>query len=380
MRALIFTVLLLAAPAAAQEPLQKLAARVPAGTEGMIVLNDVSASAAEIAPLTDGMSEPDRRMMPFTTLTLIGGFDVSSAFMNLVKDGLASKLGFRLDEIGQIASWNDGQDRPVVVTRVAARQDAIAEALVAQGYARTDRNGTPVWSIQDDFALDQARSAIDPFAQFQGHSGRIAFDRGHLLFARSWAGIDALLTGGAGLDSDKDAAAILAAGYGVAGRGRLLEAILLGSQGTRADAVRHFIGTGPGAAARIDEILKSPGYGVDPFPPFERHGLLMWQDGRRISGALAIAYPDRATAVAGVMAFGPVSMSIESLFAKAPFARLFPYARWTGVIETQDRAVALIGFEQVVDAPASPMMFIINPYDRLRDMLMTGDLSLLVAR
>lgn len=370
----------LVTPALADGPLERLAIRVPVGAEGMVVLTDVAASLAETAPLSRTFPGIDKRLMAFAPLTLIGGFDISSVYPRLAKEGLRPMLGIALDQIGQIASWQAGLDKPVILAGLGAHREAVATVLHRRGFSRTDRAGMDVWSTGEDLTPDAARSEGGPFVQVPGHAARIALDGDHLLFARSWAGLDTVLAGGPGLDSNRDIAAILRAGYAMNGRGRFLETILLGPQITREAAVRAFIGTGPGADAKVAAILAHPGYRVNPFPPFQRHAILLWQDGRRISGALALPYADRGTAVEATMAFGPLGMGRTSLFANAPFGQLFPYVRWTSIVETGDRAVALIGFEETRTGEPTPMMFVINPYDRLRDMLMTGDLALLVAR
>ena len=66
---------LAATPAAALEPLERLAGRVPADAGGIVVLSDVAASVAETTPLAQGFGDADRRMMPYVTLTLIGASD-----------------------------------------------------------------------------------------------------------------------------------------------------------------------------------------------------------------------------------------------------------------------------------------------------------------
>ena len=99
-----------------------------------------------------------------------------------------------------------------------------------------------------------------------------------------------------------------------------------------------------------------------------------------MSGAIALAYSDRQIAEKALADFRLLTDTILSLFAKQPFTGLFPYAWWSEVIETEQGVVAVIGFEEDrTGEPLVPMFFITNPYDRLRDMMLTGDLGPLLA-
>lgn len=379
-RAACLAAVLFAAPVAAQGPLEEFARLIPADVTGRIVLTDVEASAAEADALTSEFDWRNRSAMIYTPLTLIDGFDHFAAYEAMVPDGLAPLLGVRMDLFRRMASWQAGSDAPVIIEFRGAPQDDIRAVLDKRGFQRQARFGTDTWAAGEDLTPDPARAFADPFAQQPGYPARFAFSDERLVFARSWAGLETLLSGPAGLDTVPDAAALLRAGYGVTGRGRLLEAIVLGPQINRRQAVSGFIGDGPGAAAKIAEILRDPGFRTPPMPAFSRHALLVWQDGQRMSGAIALAYPDRQTAEKALAGFRPLTDTILSLFAKAPFTGLFPYEWWSDVIETEHGVVALIGFEEDrTGEPLVPMFFITNPYDRLRDMMLTGDLALLLA-
>jgi hypothetical protein len=368
------------APAEGPGPLEQLAGRVPAGAEGMVVLTDVAASLAETAPLSKEFDPLNRRMMAYTPLTLIDGFDLSGAFAVVVGGGIKRVMGFEIDEIGQIASWRDGPETPVIIAGLAERSGAVAAALEGRGFARDRRFGSTIWHRQEDFATDPARAGEDPFVQSYGRSARFAFDGEHLLFAQGWPGIGALLAGGPGLGDDADVAAILRAAYLAGEHGQPLEAILLGGQARAYDAVRAFHGSGPGAAAKAAEALAAMA-GREALPQFTRHGLLLRQNGMRMSGAVAIPYPDRATAETALERIGPLLRCTTSLFAPGEtFDELLPYDRHFGIVETGGRAVLVLAFEDVGGrfGGITPMMFGSNPYDRLRDMQFAGDLPMLL--
>ena len=368
------------APAIAQGPLEEFARLVPADVTGRIVLTDVEASATEADALTSDFDWRNRTAMIFTPLTMIDGFDHFAAYEAMVENGLTPLLGVRMDAFRRMASWQAGDDAPVVLEFKNTPQDDIRATLDLRGFQRQDRFGTDTWAVGEDLKADPTRAFSDPFAQQPGYPARFAFKGDRLVFARSWAGLETLLSGPAGLDTVPDVAALLRAGYAIEGRGRLLEAIVLGPQISRKDAVTGFVGDGPGSAAKVAEILRDAGFRTPPLPAFTRHALLAWQDGQRMSGAIALAYSDRQIAEKALADFRLLTDTILSLFAKQPFTGLFPYAWWSEVIETEQGVVAVIGFEEDrTGEPLVPMFFITNPYDRLRDMMLTGDLGLLLA-
>lgn len=362
----------------APRPLEDLAARLPAVDAERVVLSDVAASSAEAAKFDAPLDDVDRRLSVYAPLTLIDGFDLFGSFA-AARAGLEPVLGFDLDDIAQIASWPHGAEAPVVITGIADKADAVATALSERDFEAEEHSGRTVWWRQDDLSTEPDRAEEDPFAQGPGHAARFGFADGALFFARGWAGFDALMAEGPRLIDEREVRAILSAGYALEDRGRLVEAILLDGQTSRAEAVRAAVGTEPGSATRVDELMRRAGMRRPPMPGFERHGLLLWQDGLRVTGALVIPYPDRETAREARERFETLLDTVRSVHVAESFGELLPYTRRFTIVEAEERAVLVLGFEEIVpDEPIMPMMLVTNPYDRLRDFQFAGDLAVLL--
>ncbi len=372
---------LLPIPSIADGPLERLADRVPLGAPGMVVLTDVAASVTEIAPLAADFSAADRRIMAYLPLTLVGGFEPYQAWKISTEGGLTARLGFEIEEIGQIASWRGGGDAPVVITGLPGRADTIAAALQSRGFAPRMRFGTTVWHRLRDGQTDAAHAEEDPFSQRAGYPGRFVIDDSTLLFARSWTGIRRLASQPLSMRLEPDIAAILRAGYLAKDRGRLLEVILLGPQKPLNTAVSGFYGTGPAAAPKTANAIRRLQTRGDPLPPFRRHGLLLWQNGQQIAGAVAIPYETQADVQAAIGRFPALLDRTLSLYAGGFVGGVLRYQRHFSVLRAGKRWVALLAFEETGGkfSGISPMMFVTNPFGRLREMRLSGDLPVLLS-
>lgn len=374
LKRVLVAAVLAASPAWAEGPLQEIARHVPIDAGGEVYLVDLAASTRELG----GMEIADTRaatLIPWTPLLTPPGFD--GQFLIRGKDGFAGALGFSINDIGQMAGWRAHPETPVIIRSPAltGRAEAIAAALTARGFETSDRGGETVWHRLDDGAVDPKRKLEEPFAGTVAQAERFVLRDDTLFFARTWDGLDRLMSGGPSLMDDADAAAILAAAYS-AGRGSVLDVLVHGPQADRvADLARTL--DGKEGAEQTIRAYREAGPGL---PPYARHGLVLWQNGTTTTGAVLIPYADAATARTAEERFTHLLDTLISPAAGRPFRDLLPWERDFDVVETGDRAVLVLAFHYQADVAngVKIMTFMRNPRRRLYDMFVRRELDLMI--
>ena len=370
-RYLLFALLLAAAPVTAGErPLETLAARVPANASGPIILADPAAARREAGRVIALTDQTDRALAGFFALSATQ--TLAPTVFGRFPDGGRAALGFSIFDIAALAAFGEPPDAPLIARIPGIDPGRVGAALGRRGFARDSRAGLPVWSIQPDNATDLERRMSDPFAGMLGQPRRFLIDGETLLFARSWKMLDRLLSPGRTLADDPEAAAILAVGYGFDAAGSLIEAMLL-----------------PGPVMRVIDptmLMQSPGLPVPPgfelpgLPPFSRYAILKWQDAGRLTGAIAIAYPDRATAELARDRFSALLGRAVSPMAQQPLDAMLPPTRAFRVVNNGQRAVLLLSFSLDIsgDAPLGLGSMQRNPGNRLVALYQRRELELLI--
>ena len=348
--------ILCATAAQAQQPLQNLADQVPADAQGWVVLSDVAAARAQAANASTDIDETTLGLMSFTPLNPRLGFDVG--LLGLAPDGFKKALGFAVWDIAGLATWGEPPDGPAVVSfDKPLRPSTIGPALSARGYAIDSRAGLPVWHRQEDRIIDIQATRQDPFSGSLGQSGRFALKDDILVFTRTWPMLDRVLKGTETFGQRPLIKAIIDAAYARQDQGSLLEVVLLGPQSQRMiDAGVLFQSLQSGNAS--DEVkaymeqLDYPG-----LPPFLNHALLLWQDGQRLTGAIAIPYQNQDRAKQALNRFQGALKSAYSLAAKRTLSDALPQERTFTIIPAQDRFVLMLMFhEQASDRRANSVM------------------------
>ncbi len=276
--------------------LERLLRQIPANAGGMVSLADLDAARRQMQPMI-ATAQPDQRpLFPFTAVSAPGGFNAQS--IHFFENGSKAELGFSVFDIRQMAGWGNPPKSPVIVTGVSGKAADIGAALTRRGFAEAQRGGNTIWHLQDDFEINLERRNTDPFTHQLGISQRFAIDGDTLFFARSWAMIETMLAHRNSLADDVDSAAILRAAYMLDGVGDPNEVLLFKGQGPRLDTaalLSDFAMTG--TEGSFEDMLESiPGMDLPGLPPFTRYGLLAWQDGATLTGAIAIPYYSAETA------------------------------------------------------------------------------------
>ncbi|MCG6903800.1 MAG: hypothetical protein LJE68_14075 [Rhodobacter sp.] len=365
-------------PARADTPLLDLLAHIPADAADMVYLSDHAVMRAQIEPFvqTTPPGDPNRTLQTFSTLFGPGGIDTGG--LMTFADGTETALGFDLFNIDQLAGWGTPPDAPLIITGVADRAADIAAAHLARGFETSAYNGHTVWHRQNDHEINLKRRNEDPFSGTIGVSLRLAVKDDTLIVTRAWPAMHRLLDGGPGLDTNTDAAAILRAGYQIDGFGRLTNAILIPDQPMRGpDPAASLLSTSPTAGRKTPEAAELPG-----LPPFLRYGLLLWQDGATLTGAIAIPYVRADTAETALNGFADVLARADSPYVRKPFDQLLPPDRSFQVVDTGDRKVLVLAFRQTAEVkdPIALMTFLNNPNRRLLSMVQTRDIGILIGR
>lgn len=367
------------APAPEGTVLADLLHRVPRDAAGFVHLTDIAAARRQTGPLTpDAPGPEDRLLIPWSVLTPPPGFGHQYLFAHL--DDPARAIGLPIFDIDQMAGWGDPPAVPVIVTGIAPYHDAMAAAFTRDGMQVKPVDGHEVWSSGDDFETDLINRDDNPFGGHLGMSKRFVLDGDTLLAARSWAGIETLLDPGRNLATDPDAAAILNAAYGY-GAGDVINAVLVrGQPSLSLDAASLIIGGDLSTDEIRERIRHIPAFNMPGLPRFSRYGLVLWQDGRTLTGAIVIPYVRPDLAKRALARFTDLFERGTSIQTRRPFTELFPWDRRFGIVETGDYSVLVLAFEYTVD-PAEPVNMTnlrTNPYHRLLDMAYKRDIDLLI--
>jgi hypothetical protein len=362
MNRLLLAVVLLMLPSIAisqddrDEPLLRMLQQIPAGAQGEISLSDIAAASRQITPLTHSVPDHTRAIVPYTSLFHgLSGFDMGS-FAAFVEDGARDALGFSIFEISQIGGWGELPAAPVIIAGIAHRSGNIEAALLTRNFEIAEYNGHKVWHRGRDYETGSEPPEEEPFSIRLNSSQRFAIKNEFLLFARGWPVLHGILDAQTSLATDHDATAIVRAGYRSNDAGDLIDIVLLLGQ--------------PEAAPSATVTL----------PPFTRYGLLRWQNGATMTGAIVIPYAETETAV---IARNRFTMRLDTLQAQSverPFSDILPWARHNQIVEVSDRAVLILGFEYQADMsqPVNLLTFMRNPGHRLVEMLRNGDLDMLI--
>ena len=358
-------------------PLFDLLGRIPQDARGWVILNDYAAVAAQVAPFTTGLppDHPSRLYLPFGTLAAPHGFDLNNLFE--FPDGAVDALGFSIFDIDQMAGWGENPDIGLVLTGVAGQPGRMKSALMARDFAETAIGPHVVWHRQDDFQADFSRRLEEPFGGMNGISQRFSVVGEHLLFSRSWQVMEHALDGTAALASDSNASAILQAGYEFAGAGTLISAYLMAGQ-----PLRQSDSPEPDSP----DTLKPAG-AINPanppaLPEFPLYGVLLWQNGATMTGAIAIPYTSAEAAESAIATFSTLLEVVQSPSVRKPMTNLLPTERRFEVIDAGQRKVVILAFENTyrISQPIGIVTFIGNPLQRLMTMAFRDELGLLIGR
>ena len=363
-------------------PLFGLLGRIPLDARGWVVLNDYAAVATQVAPFTAGLppDHPSRLYLPFGTLAAPNGFDVNSLFG--FSDGAVDALGFSIFEIDQMAGWGKNPHIGLVLTGIAGQPGRMKSALLARDFAETAIGPHIVWHRQDDFQVDFSRRLEEPFAGADGMSQRFSIVDEHLLFSRSWQVMEHALDGTAALASDGNASAILQAGYEFAGAGTLISAYLMAGQPLRQSASPESASSESASPGTLE-----PAGAVDPanppaLPAFPLYGVLLWQNGATMTGAIAIPYTSAEAAESAIATFSTLLEVVQSPSVRKPMTELLPTERRFEVIDTGQRKMVILAFEttHTISQPIGIATFTGNPLQRLMTMALRDELGLLIGR
>jgi hypothetical protein len=361
-------------------PFEALAARIPLAAPGLITFCDLDAARRQAVRVLAPDEIERQELVQFGALHPPAGFDVQM-LGRLEGDG-SDLLGFSVYEIDQMAGFGTLPTAPVILTGLDGAEGRMAEALSARGFAHAERDGTAVWHLQEDYRIDVRAGGADPFATRMGASQRFAFKDGALLFARGWPEMDKLLAPGLTLAIDSDAMAILRAGYTLNTPGEFLEAILFSEPMVRMASATDLLGltSADDIAEARDRILSRPGFDLPGLPLFRRFGLLFWQDGGRLTGAIAIPYPTRELAETARDRFTALVAAMHSPSANKPFAELLPASRAFDIVDLPGKSVAVLAFTQEIDPEErkTVMMFSRHPETRFLQFYIARELALLI--
>lgn len=371
-RILILALLLATTPAfAGDRPLEALAARVPADTRGVITLASPALARREAGRAIAQTTPADRDFAGFYALSITGALDTS--LLGRFPDGGRPALGFSVFDITAVAAFGEPPSVALIAQLPGLDPETIDAALPSRGFSRAQRAGHPVWSRQDDNAVNPMERMSDPFAGQIGHASRFLVDGDALYFARAWPVLEHMIAPGAVLAGDRDIAAILDAGYAYAQAGSFIEATFLPGPVTRM--------LDPVLLEQGNATLVPPGFELPGLPPFNRFAILKWQDGARLTGAIAIPYVSHATAEQARDRFSALLGQAVSLAARRPFDEILPPERDFRVIETGGRAVLVLSFSLDIskgDDPPKPASMLRHPGNRLMSFHLNRELNQLI--
>lgn len=375
------TAVLACVPLATQaedRPLQVLAQLVPEAPQGWVSLANIAAVKEQARPFAKPPSEVNLGLMAFAPIHPGLGFDAQSLGMS--KDLYKSALGFSVGDIAGLATWGEAPDGPAIVTFAdRIRPSTIGPALTKRGYVVDTREGVPVWHRQEDHKFDLERLREDPFTGRLGLSGRFAVTNEALIFTRAWPMMDRILKADGSFGDRPEVQAILDAAYGREGLGDLLEALFIGPQSPRMADMGLLLGGKLTDNPSEDMKAKLKKLDYPGLPPFLNHALLSWQDGTRLTGAVAIPYLDEATARQALKRFVGALKVAESFLVKRVISDMLPEERTFTVLPAGDRFVLLLMFhqqarEQDLD---SVLAFRNNPVGLFTQLIMTREWTLL---
>ena len=121
---------------------------------------------------------------------------------------------------------------------------------------------------------------------------------------------------------------------------------------------------------------------VDPkianMPPMTEYGLLSWQDGTVMTGAIAIPYVRRDTAEEGLATFKRLLEIAEAPSIKRPYSEILPQDRRFEIVETAGGHVLVLAFSQEIEPNKGILTLMRHPQRRLVDMWFHRDLDFLI--
>ncbi len=361
-------------------PLVAIADRVPHDAGGIVSLADLAAIRRQIGRLPPALPAEQRPPLAFSPVHAPAALDLSGILQ--FPDGGRNSLGFSIFEIEQMAGWGELPEAALVMAGLARHRDAIETALTARGFGAEPVAGVTVWHLLDDGEIDIAARMSDPFRHAIGVAQRFAMDGEHLLFARDWPTIRRMLAGGTALGGDPDVTAILSAAHSVEGLGELTEILLFSDPPIGAADAASLMLRNPGMSAEELQarLAAIPGAALPGLPPYLRYGLLAWQDGADVTGAIAIPYATAAVAAGARDRFAARLAAVDSALTGRPFDDLLPGDRRFEVVETGGRAVLLLAFRDRVDIAGgvTHLTFVRTPRARLLQMVLARDLPLLI--
>ena len=371
--------LLLPSPSFAQDtPLLDLLAEIPPNVRGEIYLADHAAMREEIAPFVAMLPRNDltRLAQSHSVLFPPPGFDTTSIFK--LEDGAREALGFSIFDIDQLIGWGPLPSAPVVFT-VGVDDFAIEDALIAREFEVSVHGNTSVYHRQDDYQMNLDRRAEEPFNGSIGMSQRFARKGDLVLHTRGWPTMRDLIDLDIGLDTDRDATAILEAAYTFDGVGALTFAYLMDEQPSAAPdlgVIAKELFDGKSDRKRA-EPLRTEG-----LPPYLRFGLLLWQDGAKMTGAIALPFIRKDTAQAAMKLFNEKLLAAKTFSGKLPFTEYLPVARHFEIIETRHRNVLILAFQTKLDRsdPINLRSFNNTPLHRLMNLHFQRDIGQLIGR
>jgi hypothetical protein len=162
-------------------------------------------------------------------------------FLMVQMDGARALVGFDMTDIRESASLTLDGTLMTLYRFDPGIGDRLGPALDALGYARDDRDGLPVWARGEDFAFDMAhRNPANPFGGRLGRWGRVALDGDLVAWSPAWAPVEGFAAGRPGMAEHPQVAALIdLLDRPEAGRGTLIAArfILDPAQGFGSPAV-----------------------------------------------------------------------------------------------------------------------------------------------
>ncbi|MCP4937284.1 MAG: hypothetical protein GY927_24520 [bacterium] len=363
LRRLLVAIALLISPAPgvaqdeARRPLLSLLSQIPVGAKGIISLSDIAASKRQTAPFAETVPDKNTRLLiPHTSLYHEpNGISIGS-FPTFAKDGASSALGFSIFDITQIAGWGEQPAAPMVIAGVSQHVANIEAALGAREFETTNRRGYKVWHRGRDHETYTEHRDEDPFSARLNSSQRFAVKDGFLLFSRVWTTMNKLLDSDSSLGDTVNVAAIIRAGYVFDDAGDLIDAVLLHGQ------------------------PKTTLSSTPNLPPFTHYGLLLWQNGAVMTGAIVIPYSDTTTAATARDRFISRIDTLKVPSVGRLFSDILPWHRRIEIIENSGHAVLILGFQSKAETsqPINLLTFMHTPHRRLVAMFRNHDLDVLI--
>lgn len=360
----------LATAAQAEDPLLDLAEVAPVGGASEMSFVDVSA----IRPLRSLLyPDPDPFFQSLNVWAWLdtGGFPDPS-YLPVAGETLPETMGFALSEVDGLASWGRPPETGAVFL-IPGALDNLPAILAARGFETRRLFGVETWGIGDDDFIDIERRNEDWFIGPIGQAIRHGI-RGDLLYMhRTWAGLADMLSGGVTAAQNPDIRAILAAAYQTRGLGLPFQARIIRDRPPRLVDPAELGADADQAQRVIDELQALPA-----LPAFSTFGLVEWQAGRRLTGALAIAYPLRSDAERAAEIFDGL-LETRSLATRMSFREIFePLEQGRQIIEAEGRFVLFLTFGNTIPADSGPFAQGRTGYRTLLQMHYVRDLPTLI--